>query len=398
MAERKLKDWVKAYAEFTSKSDSPQIFHMWCCLATIAGAAQRKIFMQTLYYPVHSNMYIALVSPPGRGKKTAALRASKNILKEVQPEVNFATESGSFEGLVELFMGISNPAHQSLNLYSMELGTLMATNPAGMTDWLTDIYDGNPDWARGTVKHKRQTIKRPWLNMIVGTTPKWLGEHVGLIALEGGLVARMNIAYSDEQLLDNSWPSITPAMLKLKGELVHDLSIIANLEGEFIFEGGVNDDETGYPGGEAFQWYDTWYRDRSRFPAIADPRTASYYDRKHIHLLKVAMALSLSYKNELILTLEDLLRALKFLNSTEPGIRLALNAVGKSDTSNELYLILSQLKARGSMSYADLLLENYHNLRYGKKSLDQILEELRFMGRAKNEGGQYGKYIYVDVA
>lgn len=407
MTQRKLSDWIQGYAEFTAESDSPQSFHLWCCLGTIAGAAQRKIFMQTTYFPVHSNLYVILVSPPGRGKKTAALRTSKNIIREIQPEVNFATESGSYEGLVDLFLGISNPAHQSLSLYSMELGSILGTNPANMIDFLTDIYDGNPDWARSTVAHGKKVIKKPWLNIMAGTTPKWLGEHLGLIALEGGLIARCILTYSEELLLENSWPEETPHLRKLRSYLVEDLSAVTNISGEFKFEGGRK--------GPAFFWYDTWYRNKpedwqpmaerlqhplvplsfaSRYPAVSDPRTASYYDRKHVHLLKVAMLLSLSYKDELILTLEDLLRAKALLDATEPGLRLALNAVGKNDSTVELFHILQQIRSKGSVGYGELLIENYHNLRAGKRSLDQMLEELRMMGKIKQEGN---KFVYQGV-
>lgn len=378
MVDRKLSDWIQGYAEFTAESDSPQGFHAWCCLGAIAGAAQRKIFMETAYFPVHSNMYILLVSPPGRGKKGAALRTSKNILKEVQPEVNFASESGSMEGIFDLFMGITNPAHQSLSLYSMELGTLMATNPASMIDFLTDIYDGNPDFTRMTKGHGKKVIKRPWLGLQAGTTPRWLGEHIGLIALEGGLVARCIITYSEELILDNPWPEMNPKLKKLKEYLIHDLSLVAQLGGEFKFEDGK--------AGDAYKWYETWYKDRSRYPLISDPRTATYYDRKHIHLLKVAMSLSLSYKNDLVLSLEDLLRGKALLDATEPGMRLALNAVGKNDSSVEAFHILSQIKAQGRIEYGHLLIENYHNLKMGKNSLDQFLEELQAMGRIRREG------------
>src|SRR5678815_1982919 len=117
MAKRRLEDWITSYGEFTAKSDSPQAFHIWGGLVAIAGAAQRKILMRAAYFDVLTNMYVLLVSPPGRARKGAALRTSKNILKEAQPPVNFATESGSHEALVSLFEGISNPAHQSLTLY-----------------------------------------------------------------------------------------------------------------------------------------------------------------------------------------------------------------------------------------------------------------------------------------
>lgn len=375
MAQRKLSDWMRAYGEYTRESDSPQVFHLWCALGTIAGAAQRKIYMHSAKFDVFTNMYIVLVSPPGLGKKTSAMRAAKAVLREVEPKVNFVSESGSFEGIVGSFTKISNPSHQSMTLYSLELGSIMATNAAGMVDFLTDIYDGNPDWSRQTVKHELQMIKRPWLNIMTGTTPKWMSQKLGEIALEGGLIARCILPYSDELLLDNPWPEDSPEIIALTKELAHDLSIIATLEGEFKFAGGKE--------GEAFQWYANWYRDKSRFPSIPDARTAGYYNRKHIHLLKLAMLWSLSYKDELLLELPDLQRALALLDSTEEGMRIALNAVGRNDRSAETQQILAQLRVRGRIPYKELLISNFHNLKEGKDGFDRAIVELRAMGKAR---------------
>ena len=395
---RVLADILRAYREFTTESDSPEVFHLWIALGTIAGAAQRKIFMQAAYFYVHTNMYIILTSPPGRAKKGAALNTGKSFLREVQPTVNFASESGSFEGIVAAMSKISgiNPAHQSLTLYSMELGSLMATNPNGMVDFLTDIFDGNMDWTRQTVSHQTQTIKRPWLNIMAGTTPKWLGEKIGLIALEGGLTARCIFPYSEERLLENPWPELTGERKDLFDAIVNDLGHIATLEGRFDFADGKT--------GEAYKWYDSWYRDKpsdeykyyhgeykSRFPKLDDPRTASYFDRKHIHLLKVAMALSLSYKDELVLTIEDLQRAMNLLSATEPGMKKALTAVGKNEWATDAIRVLTQIKAKGKVKYAELLIANYHNL--GKKKLDEILEELRTSGRIRQNGNEW---VYVE--
>jgi hypothetical protein len=227
-----------------------------------------------------------------------------------------------------------------------------------------------------------------------GTTPKWLGDKLGLLALEGGLVARCIYPYSEERILENPWPRADTEFEEIGQLIAEDLSHIATLEGEFTFEGG--------DGGVARLMYDTWYRDKeelfaqlpetlqwkkawiSRFPKIDDPRTASYYDRKHIHLLKVAMALSLSYKDELVLTVEDLLRALTLLDMTEPGMYKALGSAGKNPLSSEAARIASQIANSRSMNYRELLTGNYHEM--GRKNLDTVLDELRLMGRVKQDG------------
>lgn len=374
---RILPDILRAYEAYIKPSDAAYIFHLWTAIGTIAGAAQRKIFMHTAHYDVLSNLYILLVSPPGRGKKTTALRTGKNILKQVEPKVNFATESSSPEGLIKLFTKIQNPAHQSLTLYSSELGTLMSTNASGMVDFLNDIYDGNPDWSRQTVAHDLQAITRPWLNLMAATTPKWLGDNLGLIAVEGGLVARLIIPYSEARILNNPFPEDTPELKEIRDAVIQDLSHVATLEFEFEFQGGRK--------GDARLWYDGWYQDERRFPEIADPRTASYYDRKHIHLLKVAMALSLSYKDDPEITLGDLQAALKLLDKTEPGMRKALSAVGKNEYATEMMYLQMQIRSKGFMSLRDIVIENLHAFK-DRRKLDEALGQLLTMQKIRQKG------------
>jgi hypothetical protein len=368
MPARKLDDWLKGYGEFTENSESPQVFHLWVALGTIAGAAQRKISMHLAYFDIYTNMYIILVSPPGIGKKTTALRVGKNFLKAIQPPVHFATESSSASALIQLMASVAktNPLHQSMTVFSSELGTLLGIDPVTMVDFLTDIFDCNPDWHKQTIARGKESIPHPWLNIIAGTTPQWLGEHLSKTAVEGGLVARCIYPFSDELKLENPLPKLDVRKKEIAEKLIHDLGIIAGLEGEFILDS------------EAEKFYSEWYLDRDRFPKLMDPRVAGYYGRKHIHVLKVAMALSLSYKNELVLLLEDIQRALVLLERTEPGMARAFSAVGKNEHSTDLERVLAQLQARGRMAYGELIAANYHSI--NKRTLDEILEQLRQMG------------------
>jgi DNA polymerase III delta prime subunit len=385
---REVPDFLRAYGQYVKESNAAEIFHLWVGIGVLSAVAQRKVFMRAAHYYIHSNMYILLVAPPGRGKKSTALRVGKELLSLVEPKINFAAQSGSFEGVVKVFTKIVNPAHQSLTLFSSELGMLMATNPAVMMDFLNDIYDGHPNWDRMTIKHDLQGITKPWLNLLGGTTPRWISDNAGLLASEGGFLARTILPYSEQRILDNPFPRRKDWIVELEGKLVNTLSHISSLQGQFDFEGGEE--------GEAFRWYDRWFRDKavadnprwkSRFPAVEDPRTAGYYDRKDIHLLKVAMALSLSYKDELVLTTSDLESALSLLDGTEPGMRIALRALGKNEWASQSLHLQRQIQKAGKMHVRDLLIENLNNM--PKKKMDELLEELVFAGLIHYSNGYY---------
>ena len=76
---RLLNDWLKAFLDYTEELESPVTFLRWAGLATIGGAAQRKIFAETQAYMAFPNMYVTLVGPAG-SKKSTAIRQGARLL------------------------------------------------------------------------------------------------------------------------------------------------------------------------------------------------------------------------------------------------------------------------------------------------------------------------------
>jgi hypothetical protein len=339
------------------------------------GAAQRKVWMETVYFPVHTNMYIVLVGPPGRVKKTTALRLGKRMLKQV-PNVHFTTNAASAAALVDQLSAIQSQSHQSITSFSSELGTILGSGAADMIDFLTDIWDCEPDWDKQTVTRGKRDIPRPWLNFLAGTTPNWMGENLSKTAVEGGFVARSLFIYESQRILKSPFPDIQLWHKTLEKDLVHDLAQISELNGEFRFDPAARD------------WYDKWYMDESRFPSIDDPRVVGYFDRKHVHLLKVAMGLSLAESDRMILTVRDLETAKSLLEEIEPTMASAFATVGKNTFATDMERIYEHIKTRGQtgVSYAEILATHYHNV--NKKQLDEILVELSDMGKiGRIQGG-----------
>src|SRR5678809_1176045 len=188
MPKRKLENWIEGYREFTQGTESPATFHLWVALGTIASAAQRKIMLPMGHYDVHSNMFIILTSPPGRSRKSTALRIGKNMLKSLKDygqQVHFSTQASSVAALIAQFVKIKDQEHQSLTSFISELGSLLGSKSNEITDFLTDIYDCEPDWDKQTISRDLEKIKLPWFTLMGGTTPQWLGDNLSKTAVEG---------------------------------------------------------------------------------------------------------------------------------------------------------------------------------------------------------------------
>jgi hypothetical protein len=375
---RQLGNWLAGYAEYTAANEAPESFHLWVGLGTIAGAAQRKVQLINPYFDVHSNLYVVLVAPPGTARKTTALKIGQRLLKKV-PGIHFTTKAGSAAALVTQFANLPSKEHQSLTAYALEFGTFMGNGNNDMVDFVTDIYDGNPDWDKQTILRGMEKIPRPWFNMLGGTTPRWLGDHLPPTAVEGGFVARTIWVYNDRRKLSSPFPKETSRMRELREKLINDLTHISTLSGEFEFE----------PAAEKF--YEDWYLDEKRFPEMPDERTGGYYERKHIHVLKLAMLLSLAEKDELTIAEKDLRAALALLEATEPGMIRAFSAVGKNTYSTDLDRIKAQIQSSPKgISRAAIFNKNIHAL--NRMQIEEVLSVLMQMGEIQSApGGIYMK-------
>lgn len=333
--------------------------------------AQRKIYRETQAYTIYPNMYVWLVGPPGT-KKSTAIRAGRRLLKD-NPAVHLTSDAPSVVGIMQDFKDIADVQkdHQSLNAFVYELSTLFENASETMTGFLTAIYDGDADYTKRTRIGGREHIPYPWLNLIAGTTPRWMGDNLSKNAVEGGLIARTLEIYSEEQNFTSPEPEITPAFRRREESLIHDLAHITALSGQFEWEGGKH--------GDAYLWFSEWYRNPARMPRIPDNRTQGYFVRKPIHLQKVAMLLSLAKRDTKTFTVDDLQLALALLDSIEPGMRKAFSSVGANQWATDFERIEAQIRRTGGMTYQEIVASNYFNL--DQQKMDMTLQSLVAAGR-----------------
>lgn len=373
---RRLKNWLMSYGEYTADNEAPESFHLWIGLGTIAGASRRNVMIQMQHFDVLTNMSIVLVAPAGTARKTTALKIGRNILKGV-PNIHFTTKASSPAALIQQFAQLPEKDQQSLTCISYELGTFFSQNAAEMVDIATDLWDGNPDWDKQTISRGIEKITNPWFNFQAATTPQWLGDYLTATAVEGGWVARSLFIFENSRKLANPIPRPRPELKHLKNDLVNDLTHISTLSGEFTFSP------------EAEKYYHDWYLDKSRFPKFPDPRVSGYYERKHTHVLKTAMALAMAERDELVLEERDIISALGLLKDIEPGYHKSFSAVGKNIHATDMERILLQIAASGpeGMDYGAVVRKNYHAL--PKRELDDLLIQLEQMRAVTRTGGKY---------
>lgn len=378
MPERLLPgSWLKAYLAYTAESESPEEYHLWTGISVIAGALQRKVFFDMGYFLLYPNMYIILVGPPGRCKKSTAMRIGRDILKQV-PGAKFTADSTTREKLIINLSQAHKDGMSSMTAHSTEFATMLTSSGMDMVVFLTDIFDCPPLWEHDTKSGGKNTIKGPFFNLEGATTPDWISRAMPLDTIGVGLTSRIIFVHQDTPREADAIPKLTEAQKQLSSLLVTDLIAISALSGEFKMTP------------EAYEYYNQWYRARVGNPnPTGDPRLAGYFERKPMHMLKLAMILAASMRDGLWIELEDIMNAENTLARIEQRMPKVFVGVGRNALHADKEEILTSLVQAGEngLSMGELLSRFSYALR--KDELAEVLDVLVMTNQAVLRGKKY---------
>ena len=94
---RKLSNWIEAYTAFTNNTEAPEKFHRWTAISTIAGALNRKCWVNIGRFPMQCYGKIGKSEKKVLLTKMLAVQAfqqpdSENDEQAVAAVVIFATQ------------------------------------------------------------------------------------------------------------------------------------------------------------------------------------------------------------------------------------------------------------------------------------------------------------------
>lgn len=401
MADRLLPNWLEAYLVYTADSESPEEYHLWSGISAIAGVLRRRVFFDMGYFILYPNMYIVLVGPAGRCKKSTAMRLGRNILSSVQG-IELTTDSVTRERLIQDLSQAYKDGQSAMTAYSSEFASLLTSSGMDMVVFLIDIFDCPPEWTHKTKSGGTNKITAPYLNLQAATTPDWISKAMPLDTVGIGLTSRIVFVFQDTPREAESIPELSPAQIKIQEMLKHDLSLISTIGGEFKFAGGKGKrgeaDKSNYdswviPPGEAYRVYDSWSRARLKSPnPTGDPRLNGYFERKPMHLLKLAMIMSAARKDSLELTMDDIQLAMHTLSKVEERMPAVFANVGKNPINADRTEVYNAIVTSGGMTLGQLHEKFGYSLR--KDEMAEVLDTLMVIGKITN--GPKGGFIPVE--
>ena len=373
MSERNLEDWLNGFLQYTNNSEPPRTFRLWTGLSVVAAALQRKCVLHWGSLDFYPNLYVVLVAPSGKARKGTAMIPGLKLLKEVG--VKLASNSVTRQALIRDLKRSNETEidpttgqmdiHSSLTVFSKEFTVFLGFHNNELMSDLTDWYDCDDDWEYRTKHEGIDDVKGVWVNIIGATTPDLIQSAMPLDAIGGGLTSRMIFVYEQRKGKTVHTPFYTDEEISLRQNLVYDLEKIRMLKGDFrVTKDLING------------WVD-WYDDCDNNPPFDDPRFAGYLERRPTHTMKLAMIVNASRGDDMLITKDDLDRAIEILRQTEIKMRYTFSGVGKSSFAHTLSQVMSELALKKEMTFGDLLSRFYNDV--DKWSMEKIIETLNAM-------------------
>lgn len=317
---RNFSNWIEAYQKYASFSESPDIFHFWTAISTIAGALRRHVWIYQGYFTWTSNFYIVFIAPPGIVSKSTTANIGMDLLRAV-PGIRFGPDAVTWQSLVKSMASftegfdIDGTMHtmSPVTICSSEFGNFFKPEDGEMVNALVDLWDSKlGTWSKETKTQGNDAVMNPWINIIACATPAWIQNTFSQYMIGGGFTARTIFVYGDTKRRLVPYPGeLLPENHEAtKTKLIQDLENIAvNIVGEYKLSDA------------AHSWGVEWYlKDQAIKRSALDP-FYNYYQRKQTHIHKLAMILAASESDSLIITPSHLAQALHHLDETEVLMR-----------------------------------------------------------------------------
>lgn len=347
MTTRKCENWLQSFRDWiVPRSEAPESFVFWAGAFTLASALRRRAFIPKSElggWSCFPHLYVMFVGPPGMRKSTAmdfALDLQTQVSDIIRPPTLITKEA--------LLQSIINSPDSSISVSVLEFSDFILKGGKEMYDLLTSLYDAKRDLSVATLARGREGTERPCMNFSACTTPGWISANMPPESITGGYASRVIFVY--EQELSKRRLFWTKEMAdggearfnKLEANLVEDLVHIAsNISGEFTFTK------------EAREGLEDWYQTIST--RGTNKKLDGYIARKHVHVMKLSMILSVAGSDSLIIDWPTAQAAINIVTQTEKKLPLVFAGVGKNTYALEMKDLADYIQLNVQVPRAQLL-------------------------------------------
>lgn len=369
---RELPDWLTEFMNNTKWGEAPDYFYFWTGVATLAATMRRRTWLDMGTFTWYPNLYTVLVAPPGIVQKSSTSDLGMRLLKQI-PGLHQGPTSLTWQSIYDAFLEVGEEFEVSptetrtqfaLYINSSELGITLKMSDTDMVDQLVHMWDGY-ELKKRTRMDGELVIPTPSLNLIACTTPSWIAENVPQYLIGGGLTSRMLFVYGEEKTRYIAYPQrhMPKDYLERQGKLVRDLERISQRVGGFQLTE------------DAYQWGEEWYENfhKNEAPKLDKTLVGGYIARKQTLVHKVAMILTISRGDELVINRETLERAVKLITQLEEFMPKVYNKIGMTLDAQAANQVLAFLERNGGTADFNLLYRYMHRYYPDPEIFEKVL-------------------------
>lgn len=277
--------YFDAYQEIVEHSEAPPVFHFFAAATVLGAATGLRLSYPTQPAPLYPNMSVCLVGPTGRVKKTTATIPAMNLLEELNVDEEHVSIIWNKANPRSLTKFLSSRENADCLIYAPEFSVFMSRDRAaeGFAPTLADFLDTHKKVGDLTITHAQQVIKNTCLSLLSASNIEWLMHSTPRDMLTGGLMNRIvfvvqDVRYKRSTLQD--WMALPHS--DITGDALEHLRWANTIETQ---SATVTND--------GLEAYNSWYQS---IDDNIDPMMAAYVERKHVHVLRLALILALADK------------------------------------------------------------------------------------------------------
>lgn len=439
------RDWVYDYGEravpnrrgfitdfvyHTRGYETPTLGAVWSALFILSSAIKREAWMQWCPRPLYPNLYMMVIGPAGRVKKTTAVvelglpileEFSKHItdvniaaMKNICIMKDKATPEALLDGMLpenrpggdyfivnEAGEFVSGKDGKSLvykktsetTLVISELSTFLTKRSygEGTLQLLIDLYDCRDSWEWRTRGQGVKKLRNTYTTFIAGTTVDGMRSSIPQAAMGDGFMSRTVPIYVPYTKRKYPYPHLAYGAPNTR-ELARRLAWIASHAiGEYSLSP------------EADVEYQKWYMHHHK-AMDENPGLAGAMSRMDTNLLKVALLCRMNRYEafEPVVELCDLQDAIQLMDVTYSSVPFLLSQLDPDIVMMESGKIYDMLRRKKRVKRKFCLA----SLRMRGEILTAVIEELisRGVARVEFEGTTYAhvggrseeEYVYVE--
>lgn len=404
--------FIGAYMKYTDRQESPGSYHFWVAATVLSATIQRRAWVSKGIYNVYPNIFLILVGPSGRCRKSRAMRLGLELVQDFD-WINEIADKTSPEAFLQAMMdgtvkmsGVSAGPGTSANINlggtitantgfirTTELGVFLnrQTYTSGMVGILTDLFDCPDKFQYITRTKKPIVLNNVAVTFLGATTPKWLATNLPEGAFEGGFMSRFVLVVKHVRDRHISFPEEVPQAERtaLKDTLIR---IHKNFRGNIPLQNNARN------------WFDSWYTSGTA-DIIENEEMSGFAERKPDYVIKLALLLAASEERDHI-TIEDLHNAKKIFDWTETRMFEAFAHIDLTHVGGLMHKIKEELRIRGGRCSRRDLMRKFGGQINGVRDMEEIESILVETGEIKikwliqpTKGGKAPKmYVLTEMA